>query len=133
VLLDLNNLELDQTIQGSENMTEDEAFAAFLAKNQDKNLDDLRANVTLEFTTKPDYQNDGKLTITAKPKTKYVGTITLDILKMVKVSLESLDLEQTLSDPYINKDEAFAAFLRANSTVSDLRENVTITDFKPSS
>ena len=127
-LTKLNN----QAISGVEGMKEADAFAAFL-NNQTQGLDDLKDNVTLSFA-KPSYTGGGSLTITAKPDSKkYTGQISLNINKVAKIALASLHLNQDLTTSYTDETQAFDAFLELNSNVPDLRTNVEVTDFKPSS
>ena len=116
-------------IIGSENMSVDDAFSAFLANNI--NATDLKDNVDLVFIA-PDVNNDGSLTITAKVATKYTGSIKVSITKLAKKELSSLGLNISLPEAYIEQTEAFQAFINLNSQVSDLETNVTVSNFNPS-
>ena len=116
-------------IIGSENMSVDDAFSAFLANNI--NATDLKDNVDLVFIA-PDVNNDGSLTITAKVATKYTGSIKVSITKLAKKELSSLGLNILLSEAYTDQTEAFQAFINLNSQVSDLETNVTVSNFNPS-
>ena len=121
----LNTLNTS-AINGNENMTADDAFNAFLANNA---ITDLKDNVDLRFTT-PTADSTGSLVITAKPNTKYNGTITITINKLFTAkNLNHLGLNKRLNDVYIIQEKAFQAFLNANSNISDLKDNVEITSF----
>ena len=115
-------------IIGSENMSVDDAFNAFLDNNKNKNLTDLRDNVDLTFI-KPSYITAGSLTIIAKADTKYTGSITITINAITQTNLSELNLKQTLTQPYTEQTEAFQAFINLNSQVSDLETNVKIDSF----
>ena len=115
-------------IIGSENMSVDDAFNAFLDNNKNKNLTDLRDNVDLTFI-KPSYITAGSLTIIAKADTKYTGSITITINAIKQKNLSELNLNQTLTQPYTEQTEAFQAFIKLNSQVSDLETNVKIDSF----
>ncbi|WP_250138351.1 hypothetical protein, partial [Spiroplasma attinicola] len=116
-------------IIGSENMSVDDAFSAFLANNI--NATDLKDNVDLVFIP-PDVNNDGSLTITAKAATKYRGSIKVSITKLAKKELSSLGLNISLPEAHTEQTEAFQAFINLNSQVSDLETNVTVSNFNPS-
>jgi len=115
-------------IIGSENMSVDDAFNAFLNNNKNKNLTNLRDNVDLTFI-KPSYITTGSLTIIAKADTKYTGSITISINAITQKNLSELNLKQTLTQPYTEQTEAFQAFIKLNSQVSDLETNVKIDSF----
>ncbi|MCL8210321.1 hypothetical protein LT336_00051 [Spiroplasma sp. JKS002671] len=115
-------------IIGSENMSVDDAFNAFLDNNKNKNLTNLRDNVDLTFI-KPSYITTGSLTIIAKADTKYTGSITISINAITQKNLSELNLKQTLTQPYTEQTEAFQAFIKLNSQVSDLETNVKIDSF----
>ena len=125
---DLNDLQLVATIPGVESMTDTNAFNAFIQANA-ANVLDLRENVSFGDFRKPEYTADGSLTITAKPKTKYTGSITVTITAIGQKSLDSLHLHTTLSIPVTDQQAAFDSFIELNSEVSDLRDNLKITGF----
>lgn len=140
--INLNDLKLNLTIQGTEDMTAGTAFAAFLENNQDESFDDLRESVALDFT-KSDYDNDGSLIITAKPKTKYTGVITVKTKKMKKIRLidllnvknpsERLIIDIDGTEAMIGDDSgqiALATFFDINKkNYPDLVDNIEITSY----
>ncbi len=119
------NLNTDN-INGIENMTKEDAFAAFLENNQDQDLSDLRNNVNLMFTA-PDYKNFGSLVITPTEHGKYHGQEIIISINAInnQQDLSSLDLILNFSGSFLNKEDAFAAFLTLNQEkYPDLKNNV---------
>ena len=126
----INLSELDQTmIPGIENMTEQNAFNAFIANNQEK-YPDLESNAEISLFAMPTYTIKGKLVVKAKTNsTKYTGNITVPIKAIEQIALNTLSLNLSLTTSYTNENDAFDAFINLNSQVSDLRNNVEITNF----
>ena len=124
---DLARLMTNTTIQGTENMTADQAFQAILAANSSwTNLSDY---VEADNFTAPDYTSNGSLTINAKPNTEYTGSILVTITAIGQTSLNDLNLKTLLSMPVTNSQAAFDSFIELNPEVSDLRDNLEITSF----
>ncbi|MCL8209503.1 hypothetical protein [Spiroplasma attinicola] len=121
-------------IIGSENMSVDDAFNAFLDNNKNKNLTDLRDNVDLTFI-KPSYITAGSLTIIAKADTKYTGSITISIKAITKTNIATLDLVTNINGTIamINDNSgqtALETFLNANNKkYPELKANVKIDSF----
>ena len=122
-----DELNLNTTnINGIENMTKADAFAAFLRNNQEQELSDLRANVNLLYTA-PDYKNFGSLVITPTEHGKYRGQEIVIVINPItdQQDLSSLDLILNSSFSFLNQKDAFNAFLTLNQEkYPDLKNNV---------
>ncbi len=124
---DIAHLVTNTTIQGTENMSEEQAFTSFLAANSSwTNLNDY---VEVSDFKSPDYITPGSLTIAVKSNTEYTGSVLITITAIGQKSLDSLHLHTTLSIPVTNQQAAFDSFISLNSEVSDLRDNLEITGF----
>ena len=127
VKIDLNTLTLNkEPITISEGMTKEDVFQAFL--NNNKDVTDLEANVDLTFN-EPSYTTPGSLIIKAKANTAYTGLIIITINVIGQTSLNDLHLKTLLSLPVTNQQAAFDSFIKLNSEVSDLRDNLEIESF----
>ena len=127
VKIDLNTLTLNkESITISEGMTKEDVFQAFL--NNNKDVTDLEANVDLTFN-EPSYTTPGSLIIKAKANTAYTGSIIITINAIGQTSLNDLHLKTLLSLPVTNQQAAFDSFIKLNSEVSDLRDNLEIENF----
>ena len=127
VKIDLNTLTLNkEPITISEGMTKEDVFQAFL--NNNKDVTDLEANVDLTFN-EPSYTTPGSLIIKAKVNTAYTGSIIITINAIGQTSLNDLHLKTLLSLPVTNQQAAFDSFIKLNSEVSDLRDNLEIESF----
>ena len=121
-------------IIGSENMSVDDAFNAFLDNNKNKNLTNLRDNVDLTFI-KPSYITTGSLTIIAKADTKYTGSITISINAITQTNIATLGLVTNINGTIamINDNSgqtALETFLNANNEKHpELKANVKIDSF----
>ena len=120
---------------GTKGMSQDDAFEAFLKNNPE--VTDLKEYVLITFN-EPDYDKEGSLTITAKPNTKYTGTITIKISGVVRIDLNDLNElnknipgTKEISDSG-NTELALTMFLDANKDqYPDLSGNVTVNSFSP--
>ena len=121
--IDELNLNTD-SINGFENMSEADAWNAFMANNQDQDASDLRANVSLIITA-PGYTKTGSLTIAATATGKYSGKVIIVINSLGQTNLNTLDLNLMITDSVTNQDDAFAAFL-ANNQTSNLSDYVQV-------
>ena len=127
VKIDLNTLTLNkESITISEGMTKEDVFQAFL--NNNKDVTDLEANVDLTFN-EPSYTTPGSLIIKAKANTAYTGSIIITINAIGQTSLNDLHLKTLLSLPITKQQAAFDSFIKLNSEVSDLRDNLEIENF----
>ena len=127
VKIDLNTLTLNkESITISEGMTKEDVFQAFL--NNNKDVTDLEANVDLTFN-EPSYTTPGSLIIKAKANTAYTGSIIITINAIGQTSLNDLHLKTLLSLPVTKQQAAFDSFIKLNSEVSDLRDNLEIKNF----
>ena len=120
---------------GTKGMSQDDAFEAFLKNNSE--VIDLKEYVLITFN-EPDYDKEGSLTITAKPNTKYTGTIIIKISGVVRIDLNDLNElnknipgTKEISDSG-NTELALTMFLDANKDqYPDLSGNVTVNSFSP--
>ncbi|MCL8212750.1 hypothetical protein [Mesoplasma whartonense] len=120
---------------GTKGMSQDDAFEAFLKNNPE--VIDLKEYVLITFD-EPDYDKEGSLTITAKPNTKYTGTIIIKISGVVRIDLNDLNElnknipgTKEISDSG-NTELALTMFLDANKDqYPDLSGNVTVNSFSP--
>ncbi|MCL8210333.1 hypothetical protein LT336_00063 [Spiroplasma sp. JKS002671] len=128
--IDLNTLNLEKTISGKENMSEEDAFNIFLNKNESFN--ELKNNVEIETNSfvKPDYTANGSLTINAKTNSKkYIGTITVTITKLEQINLSTLKLNTILTIPVVSQQAAFDLFIKSNANITDLKENIEVMNY----
>jgi len=111
-------------------MTQDDAFNAFLANNQ--NIKDLAKNVDLLFI-KPSYTMSGSLTIIAKANAKYTGNISITIDNIKGTDLSTLDDSIILGTENMKASDALAAFISNNQNLnlSDLAKNVDLSFIPP--
>ena len=124
---DITGLITNTTIQGTENMTEAQAFQAFLeANNSWTNLGDY---VEVDSFTAATYTSNGSLTIKAKPNTAYTGSIEIRINAIGQTSLIDLHLKTLLSTSVTDQQAAFDLFIKMNPEVSDLSDDVQIVGF----
>ena len=124
---DITRLINNQTIQGTENMTVDQAFQAFLeANNSWTNLNDY---VEVDSFAAATYTSNGSLTIKAKTNTAYTGSVMVRINAIGQTSLNDLHLKTLLSTSVTDEQAAFDLFIKMNPEVSDLRDNLEITSF----
>ncbi len=112
-------------IPGKENMTQEDAFKAFL--NNNKNITDLKDNVNLSFA-RPSKINTGWLIITARTNTKYSGEITITINIIGKTSLTDL-IKTTRIHSVNNNIQIITAFLGVNSTSGLTENDLEVTSF----
>ena len=128
------NLETfnQQALVGSINMTEADAYNAFIANNQDLDLSDLRDNVNLAFTS-PTYNTNGLLVITAKTNLKYIKSIAINIEVIKGINLSILDNTIISGIENMNVSDAYHAFLKNNQDLdlSDLVDNVDLSFVPP--
>jgi len=104
------------------------ALETFLNANN-KKYPELKANVKIDSFNRPNYGRDGSLVINGI--NKYTGILTISIKAITQTNLSELNLNQTLTQPYTEQTEAFQAFIKLNSQVSDLETNVKIESFNP--
>ena len=124
---DITRLINNQTIQGTENMTVDQAFQAFLeANNSWTNLNDY---VEVDSFTAATYTSNGSLTIKAKASTAYTGSVMVRINAIGQTSLNDLHLKTLLSLPVTNQQTAFDLFIKSNSNIGDLKDDLEIISF----
>ena len=119
----LNQLIANTTIQGTETMTEQEAFNAFLtANNSWANLSDF---VEYSSFTAVNYESNGSLTITAKANTAFTGSLTVSITKLAQSDLKTLNLNSVIAvDENATQEATFQAFLDKNQNI--LGNNLTL-------
>ncbi|WP_250136678.1 lipoprotein, partial [Mesoplasma whartonense] len=124
---DITGLVTNTTIQGTENMTEAQAFQAFLeANNSWTNLNDY---VEVDSFTAATYTSNGSLTIKAKTNTAYTGSVMVRINAIGQTSLIDLHLKTLLSTSVTDQQAAFDLFIKMNPEVSDLSDDVQIVGF----
>ncbi len=123
---DINGLNLNiDDIDGLENMTEEDAWNAFMENNQDQDLSDLRDSVDLIFTA-PGYANNGLLTITSTADGNYSGKLSVVISALGQRDLSTLNLNLTLTDTITSQDDAFNQFLINNQEYPNLSDYVKV-------
>ncbi len=126
----LSTLNLNfPTIQGIENMKAESAFGIFTYYNPT-----IAQYVEVGTFIAPTYTTEGSLIINAIKDSKYTGSVTVKINAIGQTKLESLNLNTNLTGTEkIQNDEtgqeAFNAFLEANSGITDLKDNVEVGTF----
>ncbi len=126
--IDLSTLNIEKTISGKENMSEQDAFDKFL--NVNENFSELKNNIESITFVKPTYTNDGSLVINAKTNSKkYTGTITITISKLEQINLSNLKLNTILTIPVVSQQAAFDLFIKSNLNIIDLKENIEIVNY----
>ncbi|MCL8209482.1 hypothetical protein [Spiroplasma attinicola] len=116
-------------IPGTENMNIESVFGIFTYYNPT-----IAKYVEAGTFTKPTYTTEGSLIINAIKDSKYTGNVTVKINAIGQTKLSDLELNINLTGTEaIQNDEtgniAFNAFLDANSTISDLKDNLEIGTF----
>lgn len=121
------NLNTDD-INSFENMTEDDAWNAFMLNNQGQDFSDLRDNINLTFNA-PGYTNNGSLIIASTADGNYSGKLSIVISALGQKDLSTLNLNLTLTDTITDQDDAFNQFLTNNQEYPDLKDNVKVALF----
>ena len=121
----LNQLITNTTIQGTETMTEQEAFNAFLtANNSWTNLSDF---VEYSSFTAATYTSNGSLTITAKANSAFSGSINITINEIGQIDLNTLGLKTLIQgSENITAETVFNIFINNNKNIADLQDKIEI-------
>ena len=120
----IDNIEFDEQWR-----TEKDIFDQFIKLNENL-YPDLSDNITMGAFDR----DNGTLEIQAKPGTKYSGSVNITFTANIKTNLNELGLQTSLVNSevntfYVDQTMAFEAFLAANSSINDLRDNVEIINF----